>query len=221
LLVKTCHRRGAHAIGGMSAFIPSKDEAVNQKAYEQVRADKERESSQGYDGTWVAHPKLVAVAKEIFDKKLQDKPHQKEILRDDLQVKAEYLLAIDSIERVITEKGFRTNVNVALLYIESWLRGVGAAALYNLMEDAATAEISRAQLWQWLHKSITLDDGQKVTPQFFQEILKEEYVKVKELLSTVNADEKHVEQAYYILDELVMSEKFEDFLTIKAYQYLD
>jgi malate synthase len=221
LLVKTCHRRGAHAIGGMSAFIPSKDEAVNQKAFEQVRADKEREASQGYDGTWVAHPKLVDVAKEIFDKKLQDKPHQKEILRDDLKIKAEDLLAVHAIEKVITEKGFRTNVNVALLYIESWLRGVGAAALYNLMEDAATAEISRAQLWQWLHKSITLDDGQKVTAEFFQEILKEEYVKVKELLSTLPQNGQRLEQAYYILEDLVMNEKFEDFLTIKAYQYLD
>jgi malate synthase len=221
LLVKTCHKRGAHAIGGMSAFIPSKNEEVNQKAYEQIRADKERESSQGYDGTWVAHPKLVEVAKEIFDKKLQDNPHQKEILREDLQVKAEDLLAVNSIERIITEKGFRTNVNVALLYIESWLRGVGAAALYNLMEDAATAEISRAQLWQWLHQSISLDDGQKVTPEFFQQILNEEYPKVKEQLSASSTDFTRLEQAKVILDELVTAEKFEDFLTIKAYQYLD
>jgi malate synthase len=219
LLVKTCHRRGAHAIGGMSAFIPSKDEAVNAKAFEQVTNDKVREASQGYDGTWVAHPKLVAIAQKAFDAKLAGRAHQKHVMREELNVTAKDLLAVSSVPQVITEKGVRTNINVALLYIESWLRGVGAAALYNLMEDAATAEISRAQLWQWLHNHISLDDGRPFDKALYQTLAKEEFEKVKHELSTATRDLKRVKQAYDILDELVLSQKFENFLTIKAYQY--
>jgi malate synthase len=221
LLVKTCHKRGAHAMGGMSAFIPSKDEVVNQRAFEQVKADKEREAGQGYDGTWVAHPKLVDVAQKVFDRQLGEKPHQKDVLLDKVEITREDLLAVNSIPKYISEKGFRTNINVALLYIESWLRGVGAAALYNLMEDAATAEISRAQLWQWLHhKEIYLEDGGPVTTELYKRILQEEYVKVKDELKSVTRDFKRIDQARDILNALVLSEKFEDFLTIRAYNYL-
>jgi malate synthase len=221
LLVQTCHKRGAHAIGGMSAFIPSKDEVVNQKSFEQVKADKEREASQGYDGTWVAHPKLVDIAKNVFDHQFGEKLHQKDVLNANLQFKREDLLAINSIPRYISEKGFRTNINVALLYIESWLRGVGAAALYNLMEDAATAEISRAQLWQWLHhKKITLEDGRPVTTELYKEILREEFTKIKEELQSQTRDLKRIDQAREILNALVLNEKFEDFLTVRAYNYL-
>ncbi len=220
LLVKTCHRRGAHAIGGMSAFIPSKDEAVNAKAFDQVRSDKEREASQGYDGTWVAHPKLVGLAMKAFDAKLGRAPHQKDVTREDVNVTQADLLAIDKVPLVITERGIRTNINVALLYIESWLRGIGAAALYNLMEDAATAEISRAQLWQWLHHKAVLDDGRTFTKDLYKKLLAEEFVKVKNDLRTQTRDFKKVERAYDILDHLIADEKFEDFLTIKAYELL-
>jgi malate synthase len=218
LLVKTCHKRGAHAIGGMSAFIPSKDEAVNQKAFEQVKADKEREANQGYDGTWVAHPALVPVARAVFDKKLIDAPHQKHIRHDKLIVTGKDLLNVSSIPCVITEEGFRKNINVALLYIESWLRGVGAAALYNLMEDAATAEISRAQLWQWVHtEGLTLDDGTPITRELYTQIAQEEYSLIKK--SAPHA--VHLEDAYDILTDLVLHDTFEEFLTLKAYEYLN
>jgi malate synthase len=221
LLVKTCHRRGAHAIGGMSAFIPSKDEAVNQRAFDQVKADKEREASQGYDGTWVAHPKLVEIATDVFDKQFGNALHQKNVMLDHIEITREQLLAINSIPRHISEKGMRTNINVALLYIESWLRGIGAVALYNLMEDAATAEISRAQLWQWLHhKDIHLDDGRPVTMDMYQQFLTEEYEKVRTALKETTRDFKKVDKAKSILNALVLNEKFEDFLTTRAYNHL-
>lgn len=220
LLVKTCHRRGAHAIGGMSAFIPSKDEHVNTKAFDQVRSDKEREAAQGYDGTWVAHPKLVSVAMKAFDAKIGRAPHQKDVMRDDVQTTQADLLGVDKVSLVITEKGIRTNINVALLYIESWLRGIGAAALYNLMEDAATAEISRAQLWQWLHHKAVLDDGRAFTIELYKTLLGEEYQKVKEELKTQTRDFKKVERAFEVLNQLVVDEKFENFLTTKAYELL-
>jgi malate synthase len=221
LLVKTCHRRGAHAIGGMSAFIPSKDEAVNQRAFDQVKADKEREASQGYDGTWVAHPKLVEIATDVFDKQFGSALHQKNVMLDHIEITREQLLAINSVPRHISEKGMRTNINVALLYIESWLRGIGAVALYNLMEDAATAEISRAQLWQWLHhKDIHLDDGRPVTMDMYQQFLTEEYEKVRTALKETTRDFKKVDKAKSILNALVLNEKFEDFLTTRAYNHL-
>jgi malate synthase len=216
LLVDTCHRRGAHAMGGMSAFIPSKDEALNAKALEQVRADKEREAAMGYDGTWVAHPKLVAVAKQVFDKKLGKKPHQKYALPHHKPVKAADLLNVDREKRVITEEGLRKNINVAILYIESWLRGTGAAALYNLMEDAATAEISRAQIWQWIRHEVTLQDGTLVTEELYQRLRKEELMSI--ILSTEPTPT--LQTACEILDELVLSDEFEDFLTVKAYKHL-
>jgi malate synthase len=219
-LVKICHKRGAHAIGGMSAFIPSKDEEVNKVAYEKVRADKEREASQGYDGTWVAHPKLVEVAKEIFDKTLGNKPNQKNVLREDFTLKVSDLLDIGSAKGKITEAGFRTNVNVALLYIESWLKGTGAAALYNLMEDAATAEISRAQLWQWIHHQARLEDGREITPLMYYEVCEEEYQKIRKEFAAQKRTTIALSTARLILDRLVLNHHFEEFLTCKAYLHI-
>jgi malate synthase len=220
LLVKTCHRRGAHAIGGMSAFIPSKDEEINAKAFEQVSADKKREASQGYDGTWVAHPKLVSIAQKAFDAKFGDSPHQKNVLRQEIEISANELLAVNSIPQTVSEKGVRSNINIALLYIESWLRGVGAAALHNLMEDAATAEISRAQLWQWLQNNVTLEDGRILDRELYVFFAKEEYEKAKREVSTATRDLKRIKQAGQILNELVLDANFENFLTVKAYEYL-
>lgn len=219
-LVKICHKRGAHAIGGMSAFIPSKDEAINKAAYEKVRADKEREASQGYDGTWVAHPKLVEVAKEIFDRTLGEKPHQKNVLRNDLEVDPSALLDITSAKGKITVNGVRTNVNVALLYIDSWLRGVGAAALYNLMEDAATAEISRAQLWQWIRHHAKTEDGKVITDSLYQSICDEEYNNIRKQFRATGQDTLSLATARLILDRLVLGQTFEPFLTTRAYLHL-
>jgi malate synthase len=222
LLVKTCHKRGVHAMGGMSAFIPSKDESVNQAAFEKVKQDKIREVNHGYDGTWVAHPKLVEVARAEFDKVLSTSPNQKNVLRNDVRVTARELLNVSSAGDVISEKGIRTNINVALLYIESWLRGVGAAALHNLMEDAATAEISRAQLWQWLnHENIFLDDGRKFTLELYLQLANEEMSALLKQFIDDGNDTQNLHHAEEILDKLVLNDEFEDFLTTRAYQYID
>ena len=180
LLVKTCHQRGAHAIGGMAAFIPSrKDPIVNENALRKVREDKLRESGDGFDGTWVAHPDLVPAAKEIFDEVLGDKVHQKERMREDVNVAASQLIDFTIPGGQITEAGLRLNLNVALQYVEAWLRGTGAVAIYNLMEDAATAEISRSQIWQWIRSPKgVLEDGRKVTLDMFRTLLGEELRKV-------------------------------------------
>ncbi|MCK6625719.1 MAG: malate synthase A [Anaerolineae bacterium] len=215
LLVKTCHKHGAHAIGGMAAFIPSRrDPEVNERALAKVREDKERESGDGFDGTWVAHPDLVPVAWEIFERKLGDKPHQKERLRQDVQVAAKDLVNIQVPGGQITEAGIRLNVNVALQYINSWLDGNGAAAIYNLMEDTATAEISRAQLWQWLCHGARLDDGRTFTKAMYEQIRTEELAKLG------GAGTAHYGKAVAILDELVLNDKFIEFLTFVAYPYL-
>lgn len=219
-LVKVCHKRGAHAIGGMSAFIPGRNEAVNRNACEKIRGDKEREVTQGYDGTWVAHPRLVAVAREIFDKVLGDQPHQKHVIPAQDDVRATDLLDVASARGTISGNGFRTNVNVALLYLESWLSGVGAAALYNLMEDAATAEISRAQLWQWINHRATLEDNRTITTALYQEICDEEYDKISGEFSAAGKDTSRLQTARLLLDKLVLSPTFEDFLTLRAYPYI-
>jgi malate synthase len=221
LLVKTCHRRGTHAIGGMSAFIPSKDDAVNQIAFEKVRADKEREAKHGYDGTWVAHPKLVAIAKEEFDEVIKNSPHQKHMLRSDVHVSASDLLNVSSAGKAITEKGVRTNINVTLLYLESWLGGVGAAALHNLMEDAATAEISRAQLWQWLHHQVALSDGRVFSPSLYKQLEQEEMNALLNQFKAENRNANDLLKARTLLDTLVLSDAFEDFLTTLAYPQLN
>jgi malate synthase len=216
LLVATCHRRGAHAIGGMAAFIPSrKDEEVNRVALEKVREDKEREARQGFDGTWVAHPDLVPVAREIFDRVLGDRPNQKNVLREDVQVTAADLLNFEIEGGRVTEEGVRSNLSIALQYLDAWLQGQGAVGIRNLMEDAATAEISRAQLWQWLHRGATLEDGRAVDENLYRELRGQE-------LEALGGDgHGRMRQAVELLDSLVLSPDFTLFLTSEAYRLLD
>jgi malate synthase len=216
LLVATCHRRGAHAIGGMAAFIPSRrDEDVNRTALAKVREDKEREARQGFDGTWVAHPDLVPVAREVFDRHLGDRPHQKHVLREDVSAAAADLLAFHVEGGQVTEDGVRSNISIALQYIDSWLQGQGAAGIRNLMEDAATAEISRSQLWQWVWNQAAMADGRRITPEIYRQF------RDQELAALGGADQGRLEDAAEILDSLVLSEEFVPFLTLKAYGYLD
>jgi malate synthase len=216
LLVRTCHRRGAHAIGGMAAFIPTRrDPAVNEMAFARVREDKEREVGAGFDGTWVAHPGLVDAATEIFDGVLGGKPNQKGKLREDVTPNADALLDVRIDGGKITDGGIRTNVNVGLQYIDSWLRGNGAAAINNLMEDAATAEISRAQLWQWIRHRATTDDGAPITLDRYRTTRDEELAKLGGKAVGRLGD------AAAILDQLVESDDFATFLTLPAYAYLD
>jgi malate synthase len=203
LLIKTCHRRGAFAMGGMAAQIPIKgNPEANETAFAQVRADKERELRDGHDGTWVAHPDLVPIAKQVFDR--LRRPNQLDLLREDVHVTRDDLLRIH--EGTKTEQGFRLNIRVGVQYIEAWLRGRGAVPIYNLMEDAATAEISRAQIWQWLKYEAVLDNGTKVTPAFFERALTEETARVKREID--------------LFRRLSLSEEFEEFLTIPAYKLL-
>jgi len=214
-LVATCHRRGAHAIGGMAAFIPSrKDAAVTQQALAKVRDDKLRESADGFDGTWVAHPDLVPVAREVFDAALGARPHQKAKRRDDVSVSAEQLQAIGVPGGAISEAGVRLNISVALQYLAAWLGGNGAVAINNLMEDTATAEISRAQLWQWLRHGARLADGRVLTA--------ERYVGWRgEELARLGEAGPHLAEAAEILDQLVLNPDFIDFLTWIAYPRLN
>ncbi len=216
LLVKTCHRRKAHAMGGMAAFIPSrKDKELNEKALAKVHEDKEREAGQGFDGTWVAHPDLVSVAREEFDKVLKDAPNQKTKLREDVSVKAEELLNAGIEGAKISEAGLANNISVALQYLDNWLRGTGAAAIYNLMEDAATAEISRAQIWLWIQKSSKLEDGRAVTRELYKDLKEKELASLKE-----NASGR-LDDAAELLDKLVLNDEFIEFLTLPAYELLD
>ena len=222
LLVKTCHTRGAHAMGGMAAFIPSrKDPQVNEAALAKVRADKQRESSDGFDGTWVAHPDLVPVAAEAFDQALGERPHQKEKLREDVRVEAGHLLDFKIRESSITEAGARLNINVALQYLDAWLRGSGAVGLYNLMEDAATAEISRAQVWQWIHHHAPLADGRAMTAELYRGFLEEEMGKIRSQYGEQAYPSSRIEEAKQLFDRLTLDTSFADFLTLPAYDYLD
>lgn len=215
LLVKTCHRRKAHAMGGMAAFIPSRrDKELNERALAKVHEDKQRETGQGFDGTWVAHPDLVAVAKEEFDKVLAEKPNQKQVMRSDVSVSARQLLDANIDAAKISEAGLLNNISVALQYLDNWLRGIGAAAIYNLMEDAATAEISRAQIWLWINRAAKLDDGRTVTKELYSSL------KEQELKSLKQAAAGRLDQAAEILDKLVLNEQFIEFLTLPAYDYL-
>ena len=206
LLVQTCHRRGAHAMGGMAAFIPSrKDPAVNEKAIAKVREDKEREAGDGFDGTWVAHPDLVPVAMEVFDSVLGERANQVERKREDISVVAADLLDVRVPGGEVTEDGIRSNIDVGLRYLESWLRGVGAVAINNLMEDAATAEISRAQIWQWIrHGKLEHDHAQKIEDE-----------------ELAGFGEGRWDDARAVFDQVALSEHFEEFLTLPAYEYLD
>lgn len=216
LLVRTCHRRGAHAIGGMAAFVPSrKDPQVNETALGKVRDDKEREAGDGFDGTWVAHPDLVPVAKEVFDRVLGRAPHQKHRTRDEVEVAGGQLIELTVPGGTVTEAGVRNNISVAVQYLESWLRGTGAVAIFNLMEDAATAEISRSQLWQWRRNVARLTDGTPFTAELYQTLHREELDKLP------NAPDSLFGKAAEILDRLVLSDQLEDFLTLPAYQLID
>ncbi len=215
LLVKTCHKRGAHAMGGMAAFIPSrKDPKINEVALTKVTEDKELEVETGFDGTWVAHPDLVPVAIPVFNKAFGSKPNQKD-KQLDVTVTAKELLDVKIEGGKVTEAGMRNNVNVALQYIESWLRGLGAAAIHNLMEDAATAEISRAQLWQWIKVGAKLDDGRLITKELYREI------RDSELAGLTTGGAGRYKEAAEVLNYLVESDEFVDFLTVKAYEYLE
>ncbi|NKY99740.1 malate synthase A [Nocardiopsis alborubida] len=218
LLVKTCHKRGAHAIGGMAAFIPSrKDEEVNRTAFAKVRDDKSRESGDGFDGSWVAHPGLVPVAMEVFDGVLGERPNQIDKQRPEVEVSAEDLLAVDRTPGGVTLAGLRGNVNVALQYLATWMGGNGAVAIHNLMEDAATAEISRSQVWQWLHNDITLDNGPKVTAELVREIIDEELAAIREQLGA-DFDENLYQQAGELFTEVALADEYVDFLTLPAYE---
>jgi malate synthase len=214
LAIKTCHHREIHAMGGMSAFIPIKsDPEANERALAQVRADKEREAGDGHDGTWVAHPGLVPIAMEVFDR-LMPGPNQISKKLDDYTATADDLLQIPAGD--ITEAGLRQNVAVGLGYVEAWLRGIGCVPLFNLMEDAATAEISRAQLWQWVHHNAKLKDGRAITASLVEQVIDEELAKVH-----ATVDEKRYaayERAAELMRQLVASDRFTDFLTLPAYE---
>ncbi|GII55028.1 malate synthase [Planotetraspora thailandica] len=216
LLVRTCHKRGAHAIGGMAAFIPSRrDPEVNEVALEKVRADKTRESGDGFDGSWVAHPDLVPICREVFDGVLGERPNQLDRLREDVHVTAEDLLAVSKTPGQITEAGLRNNVDVALRYLAAWMGGLGAVAIHNLMEDAATAEISRSQIWQWIHNDIELaDTGAVVTRELVERIIGEELAKVAE---EPGYDERLFGQATALFKKVALDDDFAEFLTLPAY----
>jgi malate synthase len=214
LLIKTCHRREIHAMGGMAAQIPIRDDpAVNAAAMEKVRADKLREVGDGHDGTWVAHPGLVAIAKEVFDREMPQ-PNQIARKRQDVHVTASDLLAVP--KGTITGAGLRQNLNVGIRYIEAWLRGTGCVPLYNLMEDAATAEISRAQIWQWIRHRAKLEDGRTIDAVLCSAILDEELAKLRE----VAEDGNRYEDAAELFRELVEAPTFLEFLTLPAYDLI-
>ncbi|MBV9280610.1 MAG: malate synthase A [Chloroflexi bacterium] len=218
LVIQTCHQRGADAIGGMSAFIPVKNNPeVNDKAIAQVVDDKRREAGDGHDGTWVAHPGLVQVATVIFDE-LMPEPNQINRQRDDVHVTAQDLLTVPPGE--ITEKGLRLNASVGIQYIASWLRGNGAAAINNLMEDAATAEISRAQVWQWIHEGCSLSDGRQITGDLVKEIEGEELEKIKSQIGEDAYKNGKFERAAELFNQVAVADEWVDFLTLPGYAHL-
>jgi malate synthase len=215
LLVRTCHKRGAHAIGGMAAFIPNRRDAeVTDRATKKVREDKLRESGDGFDGTWVAHPDLVPLAQEVFDGVLGARPNQKDRLREDVRPDAAALSRFRVEGGKVTRDGVRTNIDVGLRYIEAWLRGIGAVAIHNLMEDAATAEISRSQLWQWRANAIRLEGGTAFSADVYRSIR-------DEVLAELSADQglTRLAEATELLDQLVLK-TFEDFLTLRGTELL-
>ncbi|SMF39860.1 malate synthase A [Streptomyces sp. Amel2xC10] len=221
LLVRTCHKRGAHAIGGMAAFIPSRrDPEVNKVAFEKVRADKDREANDGFDGSWVAHPDLVPIAMESFDRVLGERPNQKDRLREDVHVEAADLIAVDSLDAKPTYPGLVNAVQVGIRYIEAWLRGLGAVAIFNLMEDAATAEISRSQIWQWINAGVEFENGLKATPELAREVAADELANLRAELGEEAFAAGHWQQAHDLLLEVALDEDYADFLTLPAYRLL-
>ncbi len=221
LAIKTCHRRNAHAIGGMAAQIPIKDDPqANEIALGKVQDDKEREATDGHDGTWVAHPGLVAIAKDAFDAVMKT-PHQIDRKREDVNITAADLLKFGP-EAPITEAGLRTNINVGIQYLGSWIAGNGCVPIFNLMEDAATAEISRAQIWQWIRSPKgVLDDGRRITVDLFRTMLTEEMGKVREIVGANTFASGTYDQAAKLFDELTVSDEFVEFLTLPAYELID
>ena len=213
LLVKTCHKRNASAIGGMAAFIPSADPAVNEVAFAKVQADKSREAGDGFDGSWVAHPGMVELCRAEFNKVLGDKPNQIERKRNEVSVSAKDLLDVKSTPGQVTEAGLRNNISVSIQYLESWLRGVGAVAIFNLMEDAATAEISRSQVWQWIFNQSELDDGRVITRDLVLQLTQEEVGKL--------GDPGRYSQAKETFIACAINEEYLDFLTLPAYEKMD
>jgi malate synthase len=223
LVVKTCHARGAHAMGGMAAVIPSRsDEEANKKAFEAVREDKQREAESGFDGTWVAHPDSVPVATEAFNEVLGSRPNQLDRQRPDVSPSADALLDVASTPGSRTEEGLRSNVNVGIQYISSWLRGNGAAGIYGLMEDAATAEIARGQVWQWIHHKAELDDGRTITPDLVRELATSELEKIREEIGDNEWFEKEgrPDLSRSVFERVALSDDFVEFLTLPAYDEL-
>lgn len=222
LLVKTCHKRGAFAMGGMAAFIPNrKDPAVTEVALANVRADKTREATDGCDGTWVAHPDLVPVATEVFDAVLGSRLNQADKQRPEVSVTAKDLLNTAIPGGKVTEAGLRNNISVAIQYMEAWLRGNGAVAINNLMEDAATAEISRSQVWQWVHRGAGLSDGRTVTADLVRAIAGEEMAKLREAVGAERFAAGQFEKAHALFDRVALADEYAEFLTIPAYAELD
>ncbi len=221
LLVQTCHRRGAHAIGGMAAFIPNRrDPEVTERALSAVRADKSREAADGFDGSWVAHPDLVPVALEVFDAQLGDRPDQRDRLREDVRVTAAQLLDAKATPGQVTEAGLRNNVSVGVQYLESWLRGSGAVTIFDLMEDAATAEISRSQVWQWVHNGVTTAGGQVITADLVRQLLDEELAKVRAAVGDEAYYGGRYAEARELFEQVALADDFAEFLTLPAYERL-
>ncbi|GHB47289.1 malate synthase [Streptomyces xanthochromogenes] len=221
LLVRTCHKRGAHAIGGMAAFIPSRrDAAVNKVAFEKVKADKDREAGDGFDGSWVAHPDLVPIAMASFDAVLGDKPNQKDRLREDVSVAPGDLIAIDSLDAKPTYDGLVSAVQVGTRYIEAWLRGLGAVAIFNLMEDAATAEISRSQIWQWINAGVVFENGEKATADLARKVAAEELAAIRAEIGEEAFAAGKWQQAHDLLLKVSLDADYADFLTLPAYDQL-
>ncbi|WP_069741528.1 malate synthase A [Streptomyces sp. EN23] len=221
LLVRTCHKRGAHAIGGMAAFIPSRRDAeVNKVAFEKVKADKDREANDGFDGSWVAHPDLVPIALASFDAVLGEKPNQKDRLREDVSVAAGDLIAIDSLDASPTYEGLRNAVAVGIRYIEAWLRGLGAVAIFNLMEDAATAEISRSQIWQWINADVVFENGEHATADLARKVAAEELAAIRAEIGEEAFAAGKWQQAHDLLLQVSLDQDYADFLTLPAYEQL-
>ena len=218
LLVQSCHKRGAHAIGGMSAFIPNRrDPEITEKAIDQVKKDKEREVNMGFDGSWVAHPDLVKVCKDVFQDSLGTKENQIDFVPNETVISENMLQDFNIPGSTISEEGIRTNIRVGILYIQSWLLGQGAAALYNLMEDAATAEISRSQLWQWLNTESHTDSKVIISKEYVDELMSDEVRKIKDF----QEDPKKLDDAVNLFRDLIFDEDFEEFLTLPAYTLID
>lgn len=221
LLVRTCHKRGAHAIGGMAAFIPSRRDAeVNKVAFEKVKADKDREANDGFDGSWVAHPDLVPIAMASFDAVLGEKPNQKERLREDVSVAPGDLIAIDTLHAKPTYEGLRNAVAVGIRYIEAWLRGMGAVAIFNLMEDAATAEISRSQIWQWINADVVFENGEHATADLARKVAAEELAAIRTEIGEDAFAAGQWQEAHDLLLQVSLDQDYADFLTLPAYERL-